>query len=135
MAIAVPKRAARRPIETSRRQSEPRSRRRRLRSTAAARLAIVRCVGLRPLHRLLLRVMLDEVAGLAAELEHRDLALAAIAEAERHHRGADAGADVDRARGLVAGALAGVAARSVEAVDVAMAARSCRPRTRAAARA
>ena len=47
-------------------------------------------------------MVLDEVARLAAELEDRDLALAAIAEAERHHRGADAGADVDRALGLVA---------------------------------
>ena len=54
--------------------------------------------------------MLDEVARLAAELEHRHLALAAIAEAERHHGGADAGADVDRARRFVIRALAGVAA-------------------------
>src|SRR5579871_5999636 len=47
-------------------------------------------------HRLLLGVVLDEVARRAAELEHRDLTLPAIAEAERHHRGADPGADVDR---------------------------------------
>src|SRR6185312_17335744 len=48
-------------------------------------------------HRLLLGVMLDEVAGRAPELEHRHLALAAIAEAKRDDRRADARAHVDGA--------------------------------------
>src|SRR5579863_10247603 len=50
---------------------------------------------LAPRHRLLLGVMLDEVARRAAELEHRHLALAAIAETKRDHCGADPGPDVD----------------------------------------
>src|SRR6187551_3604142 len=73
---------------------------------------------LAPLQRLLLGVVLDEVARLAAELEHRDLALAPIAEAERHHRGADTGAHVDRAGGFVVPTVLRVAARSVKTVHV-----------------
>ena len=70
-------------------------------------------------HRLLLAVVLDEVAGRAAELEHRHLALAAVAEAEGDHRRADPRADVDGAGRLVVGA--GVLARAVEPVHVAVA--------------
>ena len=62
--------------------------------------------------------MLDEIAGLATELEHRHLAFTAIADPERHHGGADARADVDRALGLVAVAILRVQARAIEAVNV-----------------
>src|SRR5580698_7278831 len=71
------------------------------------------------LHRGLLGMVLDEVARRAAELEHRHLALAAITEAKRHHRGADPGTDVDRAGRL--SLRAGVVARAVETVHVAVA--------------
>src|SRR5580692_751721 len=75
--------------------------------------------GLAPGHRLLLGMVLDEVAGRAAELEHRHLAFAALAEAKRHHRRADPGAHVDRTGRLAIAA--GLIARAVEAVDVAVA--------------
>src|SRR6185369_331220 len=77
--------------------------------------------GLAPLHRLLLGVMLDEVAGLAPELEHRHLTLAPLAEPEGDDRGADAGADVDRAFRFPPPAVLGVPARSVEPMNVTMA--------------
>src|SRR4029077_9153752 len=60
-------------------------------------------------------------AGLAAQLEHRDLALAAIAESEGNDRGADAGAHVDRAGRFVILTLVHVPARSVEPVHVTVA--------------
>ena len=62
----------------------------------------------------MLGVVLVERARRRAELEDRELALAAIAESERHHRGADPRADVERAGGGAG------AARPVEAVHVAM---------------